>query len=229
MEIKKYPQVDLEHYHRYFLEIGFVLALGVTYAAFEWSSPIVKAEPLGQVVFQEAETDLIPITRPEPERIPEPQRPVIEILNIVTDDTETSEDPEIEDSGADEETMINITPILDMGRKKDTEEDSGIFISVDEMPEFPGGEMALRHFLANAIRYPVIAQENNIQGKVYVTFVVGKDGHVSDARILRGVDQSLDKEAIRVISTLPPWKPGKQGGKAVRVQYSVPINFTLQQ
>lgn len=228
MEIKKYPQVDLERYHSYFFEIGFVLALGLTYAAFEWSSPIRKTEQPGQLSLQEVETELIPITRPEPERLPEPQKPVIEILHIVTDDTETNEDPEIEDSGADEETIIDIKPVIDMGRKKETEE-SPIFISVDEMPEFPGGEMALRHFLVSSIKYPVIAQENNIQGKVYVTFVVGIDGRVSDARIIRGIDPSLDKEAIRVVSNLPPWKPGKQGGKAVRVQYSVPINFMLEQ
>ena len=88
--------------------------------------------------------------------------------------------------------------------------------------------MALRTYIANAIKYPVIAQENGIQGKVYVTFVVGKDGSVSDAKIARGVDPSLDKEALRVVNTLPKWKPGKQRGKPVNVSYTVPINFVLQ-
>ena len=82
--------------------------------------------------------------------------------------------------------------------------------------------------IANDIKYPVIAQENGIQGKVYVTFVVGKDGSVSNATIARGVDASLDKEALRVVSTLPKWKPGKQRGKPVNVSYTVPINFQLQ-
>ena len=96
------------------------------------------------------------------------------------------------------------------------------------MPEFPGGEAALRQFLATAVKYPVIAQENGIQGRVYVTFVVNTDGSITDARIARGVDPSIDKEALRVVNTLPKWKPGKQRGKPVRVSYTVPINFVLQ-
>ena len=96
------------------------------------------------------------------------------------------------------------------------------------MPEFPGGELALRRFLANAIKYPVIAQENGVEGKVYVSFVVGKDGQVSNARVVRSVDPSLDQEALRVVNSLPVWKPGKQRGQPVRVAFSVPISFVLQ-
>jgi protein TonB len=96
------------------------------------------------------------------------------------------------------------------------------------MPDFPGGQLALRKFIAQAIKYPVIAQENGIQGKVFVNFVVAKDGTVTNAKIARGVDPSLDKEALRVVNSLPKWKPGKQGGKPVRVSYTVPINFVLQ-
>ncbi len=103
-----------------------------------------------------------------------------------------------------------------------------IFFIVEEMPEFPGGEMALRTFIASAIKYPEIAQEKGIQGKVYVTFVVGKDGSIVNCSIARGVDPSLDKEALRVVNTLPKWKPGVQKGKAVNVSYTVPINFVLQ-
>jgi protein TonB len=96
------------------------------------------------------------------------------------------------------------------------------------MPEFPGGELALRKFIANAIKYPVIAQENGIQGKVYVNFVVDKDGSITAAKIARGVDSSLDKEALRVVNSLPKWKPGMQRGKPVKVSYTVPISFVLQ-
>jgi TonB family protein len=103
-----------------------------------------------------------------------------------------------------------------------------IFFIVEDMPEFPGGELALRKYIANAIKYPVIAQENGIQGKVYVTFVVSKDGSVANAKIARGVDPSLDQEALRVVNALPKWKPGMQKGKAVSVSYTVPINFVLQ-
>ncbi|MBL7972150.1 MAG: M56 family metallopeptidase, partial [Prolixibacteraceae bacterium] len=103
-----------------------------------------------------------------------------------------------------------------------------VYFIVEEMPEFPGGQLALRKFLAQQIKYPVVAQEKGIQGKVYVNFVVGKDGSVRNARIARGVDPSLDREALRVISSLPSWKPGKQKGKEVAVSYTVPISFVLE-
>lgn len=103
-----------------------------------------------------------------------------------------------------------------------------IFFIVEEMPEYPGGDLALRKYIANSIKYPVIAQENGIQGKVYVTFVVSKDGSVANTKIARGVDPILDKEAMRVVNGLPRWKPGYQKGEAVNVSYTVPINFSLQ-
>ncbi|MDX8339564.1 energy transducer TonB [Draconibacterium sp. IB214405] len=103
-----------------------------------------------------------------------------------------------------------------------------VFIIVEEMPEFPGGDEGLRTFIANTVKYPEDAHKNGIQGKVYVKFVVDKDGSVDDAKIARGVDPSLDKEALRVINALPKWKPGKQRGEAVRVEYTVPIKFALK-
>lgn len=106
--------------------------------------------------------------------------------------------------------------------------DEQVFFIVDDMPEFPGGEEALRKHIGNAVKYPVVAQENGIQGKVYVSFVVSKDGSVANAKIARGVDPSLDAEALRVVNGLPKWEPGKQRGKAVNVSYTVPINFALQ-
>lgn len=106
--------------------------------------------------------------------------------------------------------------------------DEQIFFIVEEMPEFPGGESELRKFIANNIKYPEVAQQNGIQGRVYVTFVVDKNGEVANARIARGVDQELDREALRVVNSLPQWIPGKQRGKEVNVSYTVPINFALQ-
>ncbi|MCK3686063.1 M56 family metallopeptidase [Maribellus sp. YY47] len=108
------------------------------------------------------------------------------------------------------------------------EELDQVFLIVEDMPVFPGGENGLRKYIANSVKYPVLAQENGIQGKVYVTFVVGKDGFVKNARIARGVDPVLDKEALRVVNTLPQWKPGIQRGEPVNVSYTVPINFVLQ-
>lgn len=111
---------------------------------------------------------------------------------------------------------------------KSLDSDEQVFFVVEEMPEFPGGELALRKYIANTIKYPEVAQTNGIQGKVYVTFVVSKDGVVANAKIARGVDPSLDREALRVVNTLPKWKAGKQRGETVNVSYTVPINFVLQ-
>ncbi|SHE38265.1 outer membrane transport energization protein TonB [Mariniphaga anaerophila] len=106
--------------------------------------------------------------------------------------------------------------------------DEQIFFIVEDMPEFPGGELELRKYIANNIKYPVTAQEKGIQGRVYVTFVVDTKGNTANARIARGVDPALDQEALRVVNTLPAWKPGMQKGIPVNVSYTVPINFVLQ-
>ena len=105
--------------------------------------------------------------------------------------------------------------------------DEEIFMKVEEMPEFPGGYEGLAKYLSDSITYPAIAKEYNIQGKVYVQFVVEKNGKVSNVKVVRGVDKNLDKEAVRVVKSFPDWKAGKQRGKAVRVYFTVPINFQL--
>jgi len=232
MEVKKYPKVDLDRYHNFFVEVGLVLALGICLLAFELKTPVKQVDNLGGVTVQEIETEIIPITRQEMERPPEPPPPpkVVEVLNIVANDTEIETQLEIEDTEADEKTYIDVAPIITAvapEAEKEKEEDA-VFYIVEEMPEFPGGEMALRKFLASAIKYPILAQENGIQGKVYVNFVVGKDGSVTNAKVIRSVDPALDKEALRVINSLPKWKPGLQRGEPVRVSYSVPIVFILQ-
>jgi TonB family protein len=112
--------------------------------------------------------------------------------------------------------------------KVPTQRPDGVFVVVEEMPEFPGKELALREFIAKTVQYPADALKDSIQGKVYVTFVVKADGSIGDTKIARGVHPSLDSEAIRVVQALPTWKPGKQGGTAVDVSYTVPILFALQ-
>ena len=103
-----------------------------------------------------------------------------------------------------------------------------VFDVVEEMPSFPGGQGALMAFLSSNIKYPVVAQENGVQGRVIVGFVVEKDGSISDVKVMRSVDPSLDREAPRVVKAMPKWKPGKQNGSAVRVKYTVPVVFRLQ-
>ncbi len=228
MELKKSPKADLENKRNIFIQIGLVISLGLCLLAFEWTTKVEQASSLGTMAEQEVEDEIIPITRQEEVKPPPPPPPpkVVEVLTIVDDDTEIEDELEIEDTEADEETVIDVAPVIQA--EEEEEEEGQVFFIVEEMPEFPGGELALRKFIANAIKYPVIAQENGIQGKVYVNFVVDKNGKVTQARIARGVDTSLDKEALRVVNSLPPWKPGKQRGKAVRVSYTVPINFVLQ-
>jgi protein TonB len=113
--------------------------------------------------------------------------------------------------------------------KEREEEEEEIFVVVENQPEFPGGQAAMMKFLSENIKYPVIAQENGIQGRVICNFVVERDGSITDVQVVRGVDPSLDKEAVRVIQSMPKWKPGMQRGKPVRVRFTLPVVFRLQQ
>ncbi len=228
MELKKSNKADLENKKNVFILVGLVIALGVVLLAFEWKTKPSKAESLGTLQSQAVEDEFIPITR-EPEVKPPPPPPpaAVEILNIVDNDVDIKDELKIEDSEADDNTIIDVAPVV-VQKEEAEAEDQEVFFIVEEMPEFPGGELALRKWIASEINYPTIAQENGIQGKVYVTFVVGKDGKVNNAVVARGVDPSLDKEALRVVNLMPKWKPGMQRGKPVNVSYTVPINFVLQ-
>jgi len=128
--------------------------------------------------------------------------------------------------GTDEEKGIDIDELNKtlVGEEKE----SAPYTIVEQMPEYPGGEDALRKYLSTAVKYPRIATENGVQGKVFVNFVVDKNGSISNVKVLRGVDSALDQEAVRVIKAMPKWIPGKQNGETVRVSYTIPINFVLQ-
>jgi protein TonB len=128
--------------------------------------------------------------------------------------------------GNDEE---NGQDIADLNAKiVEAPEEEAPYTIVEQMPEFPGGEAALRKYLAQNIKYPRIATENGVQGKVFVSFVVDKNGSIGTVKVVRGVDQALDAEAVRVVKTMPNWIPGKQNGETVRVSYTIPINFVLE-
>lgn len=229
MEQKKSPKADLESKRNIFFMLGLVIALGSTLFAFEWTTKPTKAESLGIMNSMEIDEEIIPITR-EPEVKPPPPPPlqkVVEILNIVDDDIEIDDELEIEDSEADDETIIEVNPFVEVVDEIEVAEDD-IFYTVEEPVEFPGGDQALYNYISTHVNYPVIAQENGIKGKVYVKFVVNEEGKASGAEIIRGVDTSLDKEALRVINSLPKFKPGKQRGRPVKVYFSAVINFQLQ-
>lgn len=227
MEVKKTPKADLESKKTVFLQIGLVVVLSLVLVAFEWTSTDVNVDFSLQDEDIEVEEEIIPITRQEEVKPPPPPPPpaVADILNIVEDDVELDEELEIMDTEMSQDDIVDFS---NMVFEEETRDEGEIFMIVEEMPEFPGGTEALQRYLSQSVRYPVIAQENGIQGRVYIQFVINQNGEVTNATILRGVDPSLDREALRVVEAMPKWKPGKQRNRPVRVSYTVPINFVLQ-
>lgn len=230
MEVKKSPKADLERGKTLSVLMGFVVGLAVMFVGFEWSTRdvmVVQESDQVQDIIAEEEVE---ITRPEntPPPPPPPPAPVVtEVLNVVEDDVELEQQDILtsEDTQEAAQTAVYTPPAVE---EEEEESAQQIFTVVEEMPEFPGGMNELLKYLAKSIKYPVIAQENGIQGRVICAFVVNRDGSIVDAEVLRGVDPSLDKEALRVINAMPKWKPGKQRGKPVRVKYTVPVTFRLQ-
>ena len=228
MEIKKTPKADLENKKSTWLLVGYVIVLAFMFVAFEWTKRDIKfdtSQAITDLVFEE---EIIPITE-QPEQVapPPPEAPSIaETLTIVDDDADVEETTIATSEETNQAVEIKYVPVA---VEEEEPEEQTIFEVVEQMPEFPNGGMAgLMQYLSKNIKYPTIAQENGTQGRVTVQFVVNRDGSIVDAKVLRGVDPYLDKEAIRVISSMPKWKPGMQRGKAVRVKYTVPVMFRLQ-
>ncbi|MBQ3877839.1 MAG: energy transducer TonB [Prevotella sp.] len=132
------------------------------------------------------------------------------------------------DQGSDEGQQVLKQNEVVVEKVEQKEEETKVFEVVEQMPQFPGGDGALMQYLSSHIKYPVVAEENGIQGRVVCTFVVERNGSITDVRVVKSVDPSLDKEAVRVIKGMPNWIPGKQNGSAVRVKYTVPVTFRLQ-
>jgi len=228
MEVKKSPKADLENKKGIFLQVGFIVVLAVLWLAFEWKTPIEAASSLGELSEEAVDQEIIPITRQDEVKPPPPPPPppkVTEVLNIVDDDMEI-EDVIFEDVEADEELEIDI---VEFEEAEEEVEEAEIFFVVEEMPTFNGkGPEAFVMWVQRNMTYPLVAQENGIQGRVYVQFVVETNGAVTNVKVTRSVDPSLDKEAIRAVKNSPKWKPGKQRGRSVRVSYTIPVTFVLQ-
>ena len=228
MEVKKTEGANLEGNKLTWVLVGFVFAFAVLYFGFEMTQHERKDDgsailDAGDVVLEE---EVIPITMPEKKTVPPPPQAVTqaEVLNIVEDDAEIEETTIV--SADDQAEFVEITddvPIV----VEEPEEEQQIFQVVENMPEFPGGTAALMQYLKKNIKYPTICQEQGIQGRVIVQFVVNKDGSIVDPEVIKPVNPYLDKEALRVISTMPKWKPGEQRGKPVRVKFTVPVQFRL--
>ena len=231
MEVKKSPKADLERGKTMSVLMGFIVGLAVLFVGFEWSTKDVmvvdETEQVQDVIAEEE----IEITRQEntPPPPPPPAAPAVaEVLTVVDDDVELA-DVEIassEDDASAAQAETYVAPVVE--EEEEEESAQQIFTVVEKYPEFPGGTPELMKFLSKNIKYPVIAQENGIQGRVVCSFVVNRDGSIVDIQVMRGVDPSLDKEAVRVIGTMPKWKPGEQRGKPVRVRFILPVQFRLQ-
>ena len=224
---KKNKNANLENLRGLFFLIGLIIALGSILFAFEWKSTPQAAMDLGNTTFVQDEFVYIPQTTNEKKELP-PQKVEVAFFELVDNDSEVDDDLDFFDTEPTDDNIFNLNDFVFIPTKNKNEEEEEILTFVDDMPEFPGGENALLSFLGSNVRYPVIAQENGIQGRVYVSFVIDETGNINDVCIIRGVDVSLDNEAIRVVRLMPKWKPGKQGGKAVKVRYNVPIFFDLK-
>ena len=227
MEVKKTDRANLEKNKGLFLQIGLVTVLALVLIAFEWTSKPDMSNTLGQEAEAEIEEEIIPITRQQEVKPPPPPPPpqVIEQLNIVENDVELEDELVIDDMEADQDMEIEIVEF----EEEEEEVAEEVFFIVEDMPKFQGGDHnGFRVWIQQNLKYPAIAAENGISGRVFVQFAVNSKGEVVDAVVVRGVDPALDKEALRVVKSSPKWSPGKQRGKSVKVQFTFPISFVLQ-
>lgn len=226
MQLKKSPEASLEDKKLTYVLMGFIFVLSICYVALEWTEKeVTKYEIQDMEMAFEEEIEIQQTSQETPPPPPPPVVQEVEVLNVVEDDVQT-ESIEI---NTEDDKDVEVVIAAPVEAPVEEEEEEVVFVVVETMPEFPGGQQALFKYLSENVKYPVIAQENGIQGRVICQFTVNKDGAIVDVEVVRsGGDASLDKEAVRVIKSMPKWKPGKQRGKAVRVKYTVPVNFRLQ-
>lgn len=219
METKKNKSLDLERKRSLHFTIGLVLSVAVITVAFEWRSPATPVVDLGTVEV-ENEAIVIPATVLEPPKPPAPKKiPVI--IKAVDKDVDVDD---IEFDLPDFDDPVSSYVPLD----PPVEETDEIHITAEENPSFPGGITQFYQYVAKHLEYPKQAIRNGTEGKVYIKFVIDRDGSISNAEVLKGINQACDEEALRVIKNSPRWNPGKQRGQAVRVQMTLPISFKLQ-
>ncbi|MCQ2164320.1 MAG: energy transducer TonB [Bacteroidales bacterium] len=230
MEIKKSEKASLENKRLLFVEIGFVVALLVVWGAFSYSTKDAKVEMFTDVNQVAEEEEIIPITQDTPP--PPPEAPKIPILSdqidIVDDDIKVDDDmfQNLEDNS---NVGVEITDYVENVQEEVIEEEAIPFQLVEKKPTFQGGDAnTFSKWVNSKLVYPEIAKENGVQGRVTLQFTVNADGTVSNVKVLRGVDSSLDKEAVRVVSSSPKWEPGKQRDRAVKVTYTFPVIFQLR-
>lgn len=228
MEVKKSPKADLENKKSIFMLLGLCIALGLVIYMFSLSKSTIDIAKLDQKA-EIVEIEQVEITRQEEPKVEPPKvaAPVVsDILQVVDNKIETKNDlSAFETEGGDDVQIV----IRDVGGKEEDlmAEDAPVIVA-EVMPTFQGGDLnTFRSWVGKTIKYPSVAEENNITGRVTVRFVVEKDGSVTKVEALASPDKSLSEEAIRVVSSSPKWTPGEQRGKKVRVFVIVPVVFTL--
>ncbi len=226
MEIKKNPEVDVQNKRFILLEIGLLVSLLVVVAAFLYTESEQEAKEIVQAV-EVVEEEIVEITRQD-QKPPEPPKRteikvITDVLNIVTNDEKITTDVDFAEFAEDVEIIQQVAV------EEENIEDDQPFVKVEQMPSFMGGDlMTFRNWVQSKVRFPQIAQENGISGRVLLMFVIERDGSLTNIQVLQTPDSSLSDEAIRVLKTSPKWTPGKQRNQSVRVKYTLPIDFRIQ-
>ena len=226
MEVKKARRADLEKGKSRWLFMGLIVTLSFMFVSFEWTERNVTYAISDLVSDPDFFEELVPVTYNQDKPLPPPPPPAAvnpEELNIV-DNNSTETETDIAASDPTDAPVIIPTPIE---VPEEVVDENVEFVVVEEMPVFRNGNADLMRYLSENIKYPTVSAEQGVQGRVVVQFVVGVHGEILNPVVVKSVDPYLDKEAIRVISSMPKWKPGMQKGQPVRVKYTVPVTFRL--
>lgn len=224
METKKIESARLENQSHEFFLMGLVVALGFLFITFEWSTTEVTKHEIATVAVDPGDEIMLPVTIQKPLTPPAPAvaaPPRVVAPNIVITEKENVPDVELvpTDASVDEDLTAFVAPV-----EEDPVEDI-VFAVCEKDPSFPGGPKAMMEFLSKNIKYPAVCLESGIQGRVFVSFVVDKDGKIVDVTVLKGVHEKLDAEAVRVVSSMPAWTPGEMQGRKVKARFQLPVNF----
>mgnify|MGYP004449196389 CR=1 FL=1 len=230
MEEKKTPKANLENKKLLFTEIGLCISLAVVLGAFEYGTKDIQVTGFEEEVALVEEEEMIAITQETPPPPPEtPKIPVLsDNIDIVDDEIQVDDDMfmNLEDN---DNLGVEINDYVAEVEEEEIEEEAIPFQLVEEKPSFNGGDAnEFSKWVNGRLQYPEIAKENGVQGRVTLQFTVEADGRVTNVKVLRGVDPSLDAEAVKVVSSSPKWKPGKQRDRNVRVTYTFPVIFQLR-
>lgn len=223
MESKKTKEADLGHKRFVLFTAGLFVALAILLISIEKKTFEYFYKEMGKLEMEVEEMEMIPITR-QKQKKPPPPPPKPTVIEIVEDEVEV-EEVEIE-TEIDEDTEVEF--VEEFEEVEEGEAEPEIFTIVEDMPEFPGGTQAMMQYLSKNINYPPLARDAGIQGRVFITFVVGPDGSISNVQTMKGIGYGCDEEAERVVKNMPKWNPGKQRGKAVKVQFNLPVTFRLR-